>query len=120
MRSVLLGLWLTCVVPFTASWAAEPGGRDRSWVANVVSRISEVERKSGENTQGGTVALRLRIDMDGSLDFATVEESSGSTAIDERALRAARAAAPFDPPPKRLRTLEGFTELSFPLRLDVR
>ncbi|EHP88848.1 TonB family protein, partial [Methylorubrum extorquens DSM 13060] len=38
-------------------------------------------------------------------------------ALGERAARAVQAAAPFPPPPAGLLTLEGFTELSFPLTL---
>lgn len=120
MRLALIGLWLVCLLQFDSGSAAEPRGGDRIWIANLVSRVSEVERKFGPNPQSGRVTLRLRIGTAGTLDWVVVEESSGSTDVDERALRAAQAAAPFDPPPKRLLTLEGFTELSFSLQLDAR
>lgn len=99
---------------------AEPSAKPnpKTWVSGVLTRISEADGRAGRaNGPGGTVSVRVRIGSDGSLDGAAIDESSGKAELDERALRAVRAAAPFAPPPAKLLTLEGFTELSFPLQL---
>ncbi|GEO98159.1 TonB family protein [Methylobacterium haplocladii] len=83
------------------------------WVAMVVTRITQAGGTTAAGDPGGTVTIRVRIGIDGTLEGAAVEESSGSPALDGRALEAAKAAAPFAPPPEKLLTLEGFTELSF-------
>lgn len=89
-----------------------------TWAAMVVTRITQADLKAGGGEQSGTVTVRMRISADGALDSAVVEGSSGSTKLDERALRAIQAASPFAPPPRRIITLEGYTELGFPLDLD--
>ena len=93
--------------------------RDRDWVSTVVTRISEADRKTADGVEArGSVTIRVRIGADGSLDGVEVDQGSGSAALDERAIRAVRAASPFRPPPATLLSLEGYTELSFPLQLD--
>ncbi|GEP12328.1 hypothetical protein MGN01_41730 [Methylobacterium gnaphalii] len=83
----------------------------------VVTKISRAGEKSATATPGGKVTIRVRIAADGTLEGAAIEESSGSPALDARALQAAEAASPFAPPPEKLLTLEGFTELAFPVEL---
>lgn len=95
------------------------------WVAMVVTKVSRsgqeafqdlpssISRNSRAAIAEGTVTIRVRIGADGTLEGAKIEESSGSDALDRRALQAAKAAAPFKPPPANLLTLEGFTELAF-------
>ncbi|CAO4174610.1 TonB family protein [Methylorubrum populi] len=86
----------------------------RAWVADVVSRIGMADRIEARG-RGGAVTIRVRIDASGALGGIALEE--GTVALGERAARAVQAAAPFPPPPAGLLTLEGFTELSFPLTL---
>lgn len=88
--------------------------RAKAWVSGVVNRIGRADRAAAPG-RGGPVTLRVRIAADGTL--AGVEIDEGAPALAERAARAAQAAAPFPPPPAGLLTLEGFTELSFPLTL---
>lgn len=90
---------------------ARTGASD--WVTSVVTKISTADRTGAGGR--GTVTIRVRIAADGSLDGVSIEAGSGSQTADERALRAVRAAAPFKPPPTKLLSLEGYTELAFPL-----
>lgn len=93
----------------------------RAWVSGVVDRIEAAGVKQGdENSPGGSVTIRVRVASDGALDGVEIEQGSGFAALDQRALRAVRAAAPFRAPPRQLLTLEGYTELSFPLELPGR
>lgn len=106
---------------FLSAAQARAGLRERDWVTMVVSRISLVDRRArGVKDSGGIVEIRIRIAADGSLEGAAVEKGSGSSSLDERALKAVRAAGPFRPPPAKLLDLQGFTELSFPLELPAR
>ena len=88
------------------------------WVAAVVTKISMADR-SGAGGRG-TVTIRVRVSADGALDGVSIDEGSGSQGVDARAIRAVRAAAPFRPPPKALLSLEGYTELAFPLDVGAR
>lgn len=115
MRAVaLLVLALTlCAAPPAE---ARSDARTRAWVSSVVDQIDAAGGRKG----GGSsrfVTVRLRIASDGALEGAEIEEGSGSAQLDERALRTVRAAAPFRAPPRQILTLEGFTELSFPIQL---
>ncbi|GJE77436.1 TonB family protein [Methylorubrum suomiense] len=96
-----------------AAAAPRVDAKARAWVATVVSRIGAADRVAPG--RGGPVTLRVRIAADGALDGVAIEE--GSPALGERARRAVEAAGPFAPPPPGLLTLEGYTELSFPLTL---
>ncbi len=88
------------------------------WVAEVVSKVTRAGDVAAVDTPGGSVTIRVRIGVDGSVEGAAVEESSGSAALDARALAAAKAASPFSPPPPKLLTLGGFTELSFAVEFE--
>ena len=109
--TALLALTLLAV-PATAAPRAD--AKARAWVADVVNRIGAADRGVAPG-QGGPVTLRVRIAADGALGGIAIEE--GAPALAERARRAAEAAGPFAPPPPNLLTLEGYTELSFPLTL---
>lgn len=112
--AVLLVVALTLCAPPPAQARSE--AKARAWVSSVVDKIDAAGGgKAGG--PGGSVTVRLRIASDGTLDGAEIEEGSGSAQLDERALRAVRAAAPFRAPPRQILTLEGFTELSFPVQL---
>jgi TonB family protein len=64
-------------------------------------RLAEQYAQSG----GGIVVVSFSIRSDGRLDGdPAVEESSGSSFLDEEAVRAVRAAAPFPPIPRSLHT----------------
>lgn len=126
-RTVLPGLALLVLagVPHGADARPQPGPAEQRqeprppkltpnrWVAAVVTRITQAGETAEADAPGGSVAIRIRIGADGTLEGAAIEESSGVPALDDRALRAAKAASPFAPPPDKLLTLEGFTELSF-------
>lgn len=114
LRSVLLSALLLAVSPGMGHAAPRVDAKARAWVAGVVSRIGMADRAAAPG-RGGQVTLRMRIAADGTLDRVEIEE--GPAPLGERATRAVQAAAPFPPPPAGLLTLEGFTELSFPLTL---
>ena len=109
-----------CVSLILFSWLAEPAAavtaRTRDWVSMVVTKIAKAAGDPA--VEGGTVTIRVRIESTGALADVGIDTSSGSAAIDARALLAVKSAAPFKPPPRQLLTLEGFTELSFPLQLS--
>lgn len=107
----LLALTLFAL-PATA--APRVDARARAWIADVVNRIGAADRGAAPG-RGGPVTLRVRIAANGTLDGVEIED--GAPALGERARRAAEAAGPFAPPPPGLLTLEGYTELSFPLTL---
>lgn len=88
------------------------------WVADVVTKVTRAGDIGAAETPGGSVTIRIRIGADGSVEGTAVEESSGSADLDARALAAAKAASPFSPPPQKLLTLGGFTELSFAVKFE--
>ena len=101
-----------CLSALSAQARSDP----RDWVTSVVTKISAADRKeTGDGS--GTVTIRVRIAANGELDGVSIDEGSGAATIDERAIRAVRAASPFKPPPKKLLSLEGYTELAFPLEV---
>lgn len=111
-------LLVSVLLSTSAAAATDAGRRGRDWVSGVVTKIARAAaEKASDPSTSGTVTIRLRIGFDGALADAGIDEGSGSAALDERALRAAKAASPFRPPPSGLLTLEGYTELSFPLQL---
>ncbi|MGX5773929.1 TonB family protein [Methylorubrum zatmanii] len=118
VRPLVLAL-LMLTAPMASGHAApRVDAKARAWVADVVSRIGMADRMAGRaepRGRGGAVTIRVRIDSSGALGGIALEE--GPMALGERAARAVQAAAPFPPPPAGLLTLEGFTELSFPLTL---
>lgn len=114
----LAALAWSAIWPATRPALAAPriDAQARAWIAEVVSRIGTADRAARAALgRGGRVTIRVRIGADGALDGIEVEE--GPAVLGERARRAARAAGPFAPPPPGLLTLEGYTELSFPLTL---
>lgn len=114
MRAAVLLAALTLSLAHPAEARSE--AKAQAWVSSVVDKIDAAD--AGERGgPSGSVTIRLRIASDGTLDGVAIEEGSGSTQLDQRALRAVRAAAPFRAPPRRLLTLEGYTELSFPVQL---
>ncbi|WP_096484113.1 TonB family protein [Methylorubrum populi] len=114
LRPVLLAALMLAASPGSGSAAPRVDARAKAWVAGIVNRIGTADRSPAPG-RGGQVTIRVRIDAKGALDGVEIEE--GPAALGERAIRAAQAAAPFPPPPAGLLTLEGFTELSFPLTL---
>lgn len=116
-RLLAICLALVLAAPASAKPRPAPAANASAWVSEVVTRIGEAQAKATGEGKGGTVTVRLRIGASGALEGAAIDESSGSEALDARALAAVRNAGPFAPPPAKLLTLEGFTELSFPLEL---
>lgn len=110
-----LCLLLLSAVPAQAEPSVSPAVR--RWIATVVTRIGEAGQSSTP-ARAGTVEIRLRVAADGSLRDVAIERGSGSAELDARILAAARAAAPFGPPPRALLTEDGTTELSFPVHLS--
>ncbi|MDV2985742.1 UNVERIFIED_CONTAM: TonB family protein [Methylobacteriaceae bacterium AG10] len=114
LRTVFLAALMLAALPDNGSAAPRVDARAKAWVAGIVNRIGMADRAPAPG-RGGQVTIRVRIDAKGGLDGVEIED--GPAALGERAVRAAQAAAPFPPPPAGLLTLEGFTELSFPLTL---
>ncbi len=118
--ALLAAAGLTVLV-FSSAVQARVDSREKDWVSLVVSKISEADRRAaGTRAQRGVVTIRVRVASDGSLEDVAIEQGSGTASLDERALQAVRAAAPFKPPPAGLLSLDGSTELSFPLELRGR
>ena len=65
-------------------------------VQEKISKSIFYPRENQGAVLAGTVKLRLHILKDGSLDSEEVMESSGNEILDQGAMKAARAAAPFD------------------------
>ncbi|MBW4968620.1 energy transducer TonB, partial [Pseudoalteromonas sp. CR1] len=59
----------------------------------------------------------VEVAADGAVRRAEIERSSGSHAIDQRALDAVRAVSPFTAPPAELLAGADVADLSFPLQL---
>ncbi|MEH3119614.1 MAG: TonB family protein [Methylorubrum populi] len=114
VRPFLLAVLLVAAPLAPGLAAPRVDARAKAWVAGVVSRIGMADRAAAAG-RGGQVTVRVRIEADGALGGIVLEE--GPAALGARAARAVQAAAPFPPPPPELLTLEGFTELSFPLTL---
>lgn len=114
VRPVLLAALMLSVPLAPVSAQSRVDARAKAWVAGIVNRIGRADRAPAPG-RGGQVTIRVRIDAKGALDGVEIED--GPAALGQRAVRAAQAAAPFPPPPAGLLTLEGFTELSFPLTL---
>jgi TonB family protein len=92
----------------------------QGWLSALVTKIDRADRDRSDPSgakAAGTVTIRVQVAADGFVNRVILERSSGSAALDARALSAARAASPFTPPPPTLLTPAGVTELSFPLRL---
>ena len=92
----------------------------REWLSAVITKIAKAEGEKANPTRrkaSGTVTIRVEIAADGFVNRVTVEQSSGSPELDERARSLVRASSPFNPPPPQLLTRAGTTELSFPLQL---
>ncbi|GEP06559.1 TonB family protein [Methylobacterium oxalidis] len=124
LRSLLfrLSVCAALCLPLPGMSLAEPavGAAVRDWLSEVVTRIGAADRAAAPRARGGIVTIRIRIAGDGSLKDAAIENGSKSGALGPRAVAAARAAAPFAPPPPELLTEDGTTELSFPLDLTRR
>ncbi|MCP1546967.1 MULTISPECIES: TonB family protein [Methylorubrum] len=114
VRPLLLAALMLSAPLVPASAAPRVDARAKAWVAGIVNRIGTADRAAAPG-RGGQVTVRVRIEADGALGGIVLEE--GPAVLGERAARAVEAAAPFPPPPAGLLTLEGFTELSFPLTL---
>jgi protein TonB len=112
----VLGLLL---MPWAAAQAA-PDPAVRGWLSDLVTRIDAVDRvgrRAGAGRKVGTVTVHVEIGADGSVQGAEIERSSGSRALDQRALRAVQGVSPFTAPPAALLTEAGLVDLSIPVQL---
>lgn len=116
-RTLLLGLlFAACVSPVQAM----PGPAARAWLSDLVTRIDaadRAERRPRSGWRSGTVVVHVEIAADGALQLAEVERSSGSRALDQRALRAVRGVGPLSAPPAGLVGSAGVADLSIPVEL---
>jgi TonB family protein len=97
-----------------------PGPAARAWLSDLVTRIDaadRAERRAGSGRRAGTVVVHVEIGADGALQRAEVERSSGSPALDQRALRAVRGVGPLSAPPAGLLGSAGVADLSIPVEL---
>jgi TonB family protein len=117
LGSALLGLLLVT----GAARAREGYGPGvRQWLSELVTRIDAADRaarRPGSNRPTGTVVIRVMIAADGSLQGAAVEDSSGSPALDQRALSAVRSVGLLPAPPRALVVASGVADLSIPVEL---
>lgn len=129
IRAACLAAGLAVVV-FASEARARVDPREKEWVATVVNRITDKVAKSitvadprgagarqRSKLRGLAMTVRVRIAADGTVAEVAIEEGTGSSDLDERTVQAVRSAGPFRPPPTQLLTLEGATDLSFPLEL---
>jgi protein TonB len=120
-RSLVLAGCLLCLsAAVSARDLPDAGPAVTRWLSDVVTKVDAAGRPGAPPRRAGrfgTVTVRIRVAADGSLQGATVEKSSGTEALDRRAVAAVRAVAPFEPPPSELLAEDGTTELAFPLEL---
>ena len=81
------------------AWAADAPPAYTKTVMTQVSSKVEYPKMAKMRHQEGVVTLQLTIDGSGSAQ-ATVEKSSGVQSLDDAAIAAATAAAPFPAPPE--------------------
>ena len=116
-RTFFLALLLAaCATPVRAM----PGPAARAWLSDLVMRIDaadRAERRPGSGRRAGTVVVHVEIAADGALQLAEIERSSGSPALDQRALRAVRGVGPLSAPPTGLVGSAGVADLSIPVEL---
>lgn len=92
----------------------------RDWLSAFITKIDEAERaghRPAARKTASTVVIRVEVAADGAVRRAEIERSSGSHAIDQRALDAVRAVSPFTAPPAELLAGADVADLSFPLQL---
>ncbi|MCJ2136365.1 TonB family protein [Methylobacterium sp. J-026] len=116
-RITVLGLLLG---PWAAQAREMPGPAARSWLSDLVTRIDaadRAERRTGSGRRAGTVVVHMEIAADGAVQQAEIERSSGSPALDRRALRAVQAVGLLTAPPAGLLSGSGMADLSIPVDL---
>ena len=120
LRGVILGL-IVGLAPLGSGGArAQFSPEVQGWLSALVTKIDRADRDRSDPSgakAAGTVMIRVQVAADGFVNRVFLERSSGSAALDDRALSAARAASPVTPPPPARQTRAGVTALSFPLRL---
>ena len=92
----------------------------QAWLSAFITKIDEADhvwRPGVGNKASGRVVVRVEVAADGTVRRADVERSSGSSALDQRAVAAVRAVSPFTAPPAELLAGADVTDLSFPLQL---
>ncbi|SDN06293.1 protein TonB [Methylobacterium phyllostachyos] len=82
-----------------------------------IDAADRAERRTGSGRRAGTVVVHVEIATDGALQLAEIERSSGSPALDQRALRAVRGVGPLSAPPAGLVGSAGVADLSIPVEL---
>lgn len=108
------------LIAHTSGVRAMPGPAVRAWLSDLVTRIDaadRAERRPGAGRRAGTVVVHVEIAADGALQRVEVERSSGSPALDRRALRAVRGVGPLTAPPPGLVGSAGVADLSIPVAL---
>ncbi|MCJ2053937.1 energy transducer TonB [Methylobacterium sp. J-070] len=113
----MLGL-LLAAGPSVSRDGVSPAVHD--WLSAFITKIDEADharRPSAGNKASGRVVVRVEVAEDGTVKRAEVERSSGSSALDQRAIAAVRAVSPFTAPPAELLAGADVTDLSFPLQL---
>jgi protein TonB len=116
----LAGCLLCLSAAVSARNLPDGGPAVTEWLSDVVTKVDTAARAGAPPRRAGrfgTVTVRIRVAADGSLRGVTVEKSSGTEALDRRAVAAIKTAAPFEPPPSELLAEDGITELAFPLEL---
>jgi len=97
--------------------------RLKQGVAQEWSPLEEYNRRDPYGKVYGVkdryTVLRVTLNGDGSLRTIHVAKSSGLKFYDDEAVRAMRAAAPFQNPPEGLKDRDGLIQINFGLLLDV-
>lgn len=97
--------------------------RLKEGVAQEWSPMEEYRRRDPQGKVYGVkdryTVLRVTLNGDGSLRTIYVAKSSGLKFYDDEAVRAMRAAAPFQNPPEGLKDSDGLIQINFGLLLDV-
>jgi len=96
-------LKVCAVVSFAVAGAAFAGDAPAAYTKTVMTQVSgkvEYPKMAKMRHQEGVVTVQVTIDAGGAVSAAAVEKSSGIESLDNAALAAVNAAAPFPAPPE--------------------
>jgi len=97
------GLQICAFVSLVVAGAAFAGEAPAAYTKTVMTQISgkvEYPKMAKMRHQEGVVTVQVTIDASGAASAASVEKSSGIESLDNAALNAVNAAAPFPAPPE--------------------
>ena len=94
---------ICAIISFVVAGAAFAGDASPTYTKTVMTQVSskvEYPKMARMRHQEGVVTVQVTIDAAGAASAATVEKSSGIESLDNAAIAAVNAAAPFPAPPE--------------------